>query len=276
MLAMFSVFTVLFVKDGLWAYRKDNLHYFIQKNFERAGVIFQENKGGVADDESTWKKYASEQVCEFPKNADKILPKEVKKKMPWPSILVDGYKIMKEKGGQNGANQLWVDYTAKKGWDAKTVKHPYDEGKINQQFGAATVTGGLVIITLFVLLRTLRRSIRVDHEALYTQDGRKILFKDMVRIDKRRWDTKGLATIYYKEGGVEKKAKIDGMVYGQFKVEDGAPAEALFARVMEHFKGEVLEYVVEDEDDVDCDKKPADEVKGVQSGEEESVKAKDV
>ncbi|MGB0775675.1 MAG: hypothetical protein ACPGUY_07500, partial [Akkermansiaceae bacterium] len=52
-----------------------------------------------------------------------------------------------------------------------------------------------------------------------------------------------------KDGEEEKTAKIDGMVYGQFKEEDGAPAEKLFARVMENFKGEVIEYVEEDEED---------------------------
>jgi len=72
---------------------------------------------------------------------------------------------------------------------------------------------------------------------------------DMIRIDKRKWDVKGLALVYYKDGSEEKKAKIDGMVYGQFKEENGAPAEKLFSKVMEHFKGEVVEYASVDEDE---------------------------
>ena len=71
----------------------------------------------------------------------------------------------------------------------------------------------------------------------------------MVRVDKRKWDTKGIALVYYMDGGEEKKAKIDGMVYGQFKEEDGAPAEKLFSKVMENFKGEVIEYADLDEDE---------------------------
>ncbi len=122
-------------------------------------------------------------------------------------------------------------------------------GKIREQFYAAAVAGILIAITLFFLIRTMCRSIHADEEALFTQDGRRILYTDMVRIDKRKWDTKGLAIIDYKDGGETKKARIDGMVYGQFKEEDGAPAEKLLAYVMERFKGEVVEYVVDDEDE---------------------------
>jgi len=247
MLAMFSVFTVLFLIDGLWGYRDGNLHYFVHQTFDQAGAKFQEKQNGLQNSESDWKAFAEKQVCLFPEDAAEILPKETDVKMPWPTILVDGYATMKEKGGQNGANKLWEDYTAEKGWDAETGEHPMGADKIQQQFIAAGVAMFLILGTLFILIRTMRRTIEVDSEALTTQQGKRILFTDMVRIDKRKWDTKGLALVYYNDGGEEKKAKIDGMVYGQFKEEDGAPAEKLFSRVMENFKGEVLEYVDVDE-----------------------------
>ena len=44
-----------------------------------------------------------------------------------------------------------------------------------------------------------------------------------------------------------KKVKVDGMVYGQFREEDGAPAEALFQRILRNFQGELLE--LENEED---------------------------
>ena len=168
---------------------------------------------------------------------------------------------MKDKGGQNGANELWEDYTSEKGWPSETAEHPYDAGDIKGQFIAAGVALSLIAVTLFILIRTLRRTIEADDEALYSQDGRKVLYADMTRVDKRKWDTKGIALVYYNDGGEEeKKVKVDGMVYGQFKEEDGAPAERLFSRVMENFKGEVLEYV-----DVEPDE---DESKGDSKGGE--------
>jgi hypothetical protein len=39
------------------------------------------------------------------------------------------------------------------------------------------------------------------------------------------------------------------MVYGQFKEENGAPAEALFQYILVNFEGELIELVVDDDDD---------------------------
>lgn len=247
MLIMFSVFAVLFLKDGIWGYREGNLHFYVHKTFDKAGVKFQEMQNGDDRSEADWKTFAAKEKC-LPHDTEDILPKGTDVEMPWPAILVDGYATMKEKGGQNGSNKLWEEYTSEKGWDAKTGEHPMWANKIREQFVAASVALVLILGALFILIRTMRRTIEVDGEALTTQEGCRILFTDMVRVDKRKWDTKGIALVYYNDGGEEKKAKIDGMVYGQFKAEDGAPAEKLFARVMENFKGEVLEYVEVDEE----------------------------
>jgi hypothetical protein len=51
------------------------------------------------------------------------------------------------------------------------------------------------------------------------------------------------------------------MVYGQFKEEEGAPAEALFQRILANFDGELIELVVEDDEE--------DEAENVESPESE-------
>ena len=253
MLAMLAVFLVLFLQDGFWGYREKNLQHYIYENFKKAGIEFQKMQGQDDFSEEHWKDYSSNQKCSFPENAAAIMPKDAELDMVWPDLLVNGYDTMSLKGGENGAIKLWEDFAATRKWDASPIERPMDAGKIREQFYSAGVTGVLMILALFILLRTMRRSIRADDEALYTQDGRRIAYADMVRIDKRKWDSKGLALIYYNDGGVERKAKIDGMVYGQFKEEDGAPAERLFNYVMERFKGEVIEYVDEDQENEGAD-----------------------
>lgn len=243
MLVMFSVFAVLFIKDGISGYREQNLQYFLHHTFNQAGTDFQGLQSGDASSEGDWKAFSGEKTCLFPEDAATVLPKGADLEMPWPTILVEGYAVMKEKGGQNGANKLWEDYTSERGWPSKTEEHPHDAGDIQGQFVATAVALALIAFSLFILIRTLRRTIEADGEALYSQDGQRVLYVDMIRVDKRKWDTKGIALVYYQDGGEEKKVKIDGMVYGQFKEENGAPAERLFSRVMENFKGEVLEYV---------------------------------
>lgn len=255
MLIMLSVFGVLFFMDGMWGYREKNLHFYVHQSFISAGKEFQRLQGNDGFTESSWKEFAAKQRVSFPEDAIDVIPKEIDSDMLWPDTLVNGFAIMNEKGGQNGAVKLWEEYTSSrkevegKAWDIDPGEKPFKKGKIREQFIAMGVTLALILVVLFFLIRTLRRKITVDNEALYTQDGRKILYSDMIRIDKRKWDVKGLALVYYKDGSEEKKAKIDGMVYGQFKEENGAPAEKLFSKVMEHFKGEVVEYASVDEDE---------------------------
>jgi len=246
-LLMLVVFLVLFLQDGLTGYREKNLQFYIYENFKSAGLQFQKMQEDSGFSEPQWKQYASSQQCEFPEDADAILPQDTSLPMAWPESLAASYELMFSKGGQNGAIKLWEEYAAERKWDSEPMDHPMNAGKIREQFYAAGVTGVLALITLYFLLRTLRRSISVDEEALYTQDGKRIPYADMLRIDKRNWDSKGLALVYYNDGDVEKKTKLDGMVYGQFKEEDGAPAERLFSYLMEHFKGEVIEYIDEEE-----------------------------
>ena len=255
MLVMFSVFAVLFFQDGMWGYREKNLHFYVHQAFVKAGLDFQEMQNDGEVTEISWKEFAAEQKVAFPDDATAVLPKGIDIEMPWPDTLVAGYSIMDEKGGQNGAVDLWKGYTASrkevegKAWDIDPGEEPLKASKIRDQFIALAVCVVLMLVTLFFLVRTMRRSITADHEALHTQDGRRIAYTDMTRVDKRKWDNKGLALIYYQDGGEEKKAKVDGMVYGQFKEEDGAPAEKLFSRIMENFKGEVIEYLSEDSED---------------------------
>jgi len=255
MLVMFSVFAVLFFQDGMWGYRKKNLHFYVHHSFINAGKEFQRLQNNGQLTESSWKDFANKQKVAFPENGAEVLPKDVDLEMSWPEALVGGFAVMDEKGGQNGAVKLWEEFTASrkevegKAWDVDTGEKPYKKKKISEQFIAMGVALTLILIVLFFLFRTLRRNIAADGEALYTQEGKKVLYADMVRVDKRKWDTKGIALVYYMDGGEEKKAKIDGMVYGQFKEEDGAPAEKLFSKVMENFKGEVIEYAELDEDE---------------------------
>jgi len=253
MLAMLGVFLVLFLQDGFWGYREKNLQHYLFENFKKAGIEFQKMQQQEGFSEQQWKDFASAQKCGFSADAKNIMPRDADLEMMWPDSLVNGYDTMSVKGGQNGAVKLWEDFAATRKWDATPIERPMDEGKIREQFYSAGVTGVLILVALFILLRTMRRSITADEEALYTQDGKRIVYADMVRIDKRKWETKGLALIYYNEGGAERKVKIDGMVYGQFKEEDGAPAEKLFNYVMDRFKGEVIEYLDDAQENEDGD-----------------------
>lgn len=247
MLLMFGIFTGLFIKDGLSGYKEKNLQFYMHQSFQLAGAVFDD---AAQDDEITdgqWRTLAKAMELSFPENSEAVLPAGVDSGMALPDIVIEGYEVFKAQGGEQGAVLLWRQYTSdKKGWNEEPPKKAYDADNIRNQFVAAGVSGALFLIVLFVLLRTLGRSMKVDDDALYAQTGARIPYEDMVRIDKRKWDNKGLALVYYKQDGIEKKVKIDGMVYGQFREEEGAPAEKLFTKILENFKGDIVDYEVED------------------------------
>ena len=97
---------------------------------------------------------------------------------------------------------------------------------------------------------------KVDGDSYYAPGGEVVSFDTIRRIDIRKWKTKGIAYLFSfpavdtphadPDQASLQKVKVDGMVYGQFREEDGAPAEALFQRILQNFQGELIE--LEDEE----------------------------
>ena len=173
-----------------------------------------------------------------------------KKGQPWPCMLhQESFELKSDLDKHCRCTHSGSDVHPAIDWEA--VEDAKSKRKINEQIWAALVCFLLTGITLFFLIRTKGRVMKVDDEGFYPPGGGLIPFADITKLDKRKWETKGLATLTYKSGEEEKKAKIDGMVYGQFKEEEGAPAEALFQKVLANFEGELIELVDEDEEEED-------------------------
>ncbi len=242
MLAMFGVFFGLFLKDWKVGYPKKNVHYYTYLSFEAAEVAFAaaEAAGQSAED---WEAFATAQKIPYPDEAG-LLPSGVDPQSPWPAELRDyaGYKIAFDAERNKAVPPMWVAYSDRQGWDSAAPEHGYDQGKIREQLYFGIGAGVLTLVALFYFLRTKGRVMMVDGEG-YSPPGReKIPFNQIRRIDKRKWETKGLAYLYYQDqdGGTQ-KTKVDGMVYGQFREEDGAPAEKLFQHILRNFSGELVE-----------------------------------
>lgn len=246
MVTMFAVFLVLFLKDWKVGWPKKNEVYYTYEAFKEAKDAFA-TFGGSADD---WNTFASAQRIPFP-DEDGVLPEGFDTDAPWPAVLTDhaGYKKALEEEGSKATPPLWTAYTDERGWSSGVPKKSYTQAKIKEQLYFGIGSGVLMLIGGFFLVRTSRRTMKADQEAYHAPSGERIPYKALKRIDKRKWETKGLAYLIYEDGGEEKKTKVDGMVYGQFKPEDGAPAEALFKRILSNFSGELIELEEDEEDD---------------------------
>ena len=88
----------------------------------------------------------------------------------------------------------------------------------------------------------------IDDQCIVTQEGRRVLLSELIRLDLRKWVTKGLAFAYYQTSdGKEGVIRIDGLTYGGFLKEQGEPAEQLMQLLRERFTGELIEYASESE-----------------------------
>lgn len=241
MVAMFAVFFGLFLKDWKFGWPKKNEVYYTFLAFQAAKEAFEkhEEAGGTAEG---WESFARGQKIGFPKE-EGLLPTGVDPDGAWPGMLADyeAYKRAYQAEGKKPTPPGWTGYTARRGWSSVTPEKSYPKKKIDEQLHYGLGSGVLLLLGLFFMVRTSRRSMKVDGEAFHAPNGVRIPFSDMVLIDKRKWESKGLAYVRYKAGGAVKKAKVDGMVYGQFKAEDGAPAERLFQRILQNFSGDLME-----------------------------------
>lgn len=243
MLVMFGGFCIYFFYDWKVGYPEKNVVVANYVAFTKAGQDWT-----VEENRNRWEEYVAEQTIPFGDDAS-LYPDGTDMNEKWPSILGDK-AAMRDKSDEG----LWRDYSAEKGWPQAVDPSEDKKGayKIKEQLYAAIVCLVLTLIALYYFLRTRNRAMIVDDEGYTAPTGKKIPFDQMVTIDKRKWETKGLAYITYTdENGEESKATVDGMVYGQFKEEDGAPAEALFQRILANFEGELIELVSVDEEDKD-------------------------
>jgi hypothetical protein len=239
MLAMFSVFAVLFFVDGTTGYREKNLEFYLHATFQKATAKFSQMNADGGLTAEGWKEFTDGQTVDFPADLS-LLPAGTDPQMKWPAILRDYERV---KPLQH--NLLWKEYSGENRMSSKVKEQPFDAGKIREQITVFYICLGLALATLFFLIRTSRRSIVADGEALETADGRRIPFAEMKTLDLRKWDTKGIATIDFEGPAGRGRARVDGLTYGGFKNENGQPAEKLMDRIRGNFSGEIIEYTTE-------------------------------
>ncbi|MFC5049534.1 hypothetical protein ACFPK9_02715 [Rubritalea spongiae] len=252
-LLMFGVFAYLFYHDGTVGYREKNEHFVFHKLFTSIAPQEADKFEGAAE----WNEFASTAKIPTLPEEECPLPADFDREQTWPAVLASAESFEKLKNTSDGASSIWRAYTGEKGWDFEPSEKIYDQGKLNEQFYMAGICGVLVLVVLFLFLRTLSRKMMVTETAYIAPGGKKVPYSAMRRIDARKWDVKGMAVIEYEdESGAMKKVKVDGMIYGQFKEKDGQPAERLYEYIMERFKGEVIEFEKADEESSEEDKMP--------------------
>ena len=257
MIVMFGVFSVLFYKDGKTGYREANLSYFLSEAFKKAADEFTAK--GSAMSPAEWEQYAAKQEVRVPENPA-LLPEGTEFPIMWPKMLHD-HAGMADRGVSN-PKAYFDAYRQESGLAKSPPEHDFSEKKIKEQWYVFYICLGLLVIGIFFLLRTLTPKIVVAGETFQPARGKAVAIKDLVRLDLRKWSTKGLAMAWASDGsGGERKIRIDGLTYGGFKLEDDEPAENLMRALKAKFSGEIIDYEVEEDDSEEPSADDASEAK---------------
>jgi hypothetical protein len=244
MLVMFTVFAVLFFMDAKTGYRQKNLAFYTRMAFDSAFKAFPE----YGKDAESWAAFTKHSTIPAPAFSDGHqpgpLPEGVSFPLPWPEQLKDYEKV---KAAVGNWRPLYDEYRTSAGIQREPDEHDYPQQKITEQWAVFGVSSVLALATLFVLIRTKRRTLAVDDTTLYPPAGAAVPISDLSRLDLRKWDTKGVAFAWAKNpGGEPRKIRLDGFVYGGFKKDQGEPAEAFMKRLKASFSGEIMQYVTDE------------------------------
>ena len=201
--ALFLGMGFYFFYDGQWGYRKDNQIAEEKRRFEGEYLKSFDNAKAAG-------------------RLDEWIAQAKSRGMPV---------------GESGEPPKWPGYAAQHGWPENPKHHSEEE--IAQQFWWA---GAMAVFGVFALLKILldRNKTFVGlPDSMVMPNGAEVRFADVFKVDKRKWDVKALATVFYRVNGAEKTAVVDDLKY------DGAGR--VMDRLLAQFSGELIEKVPEEE-----------------------------
>ncbi len=165
-----------------------------------------------------------------------------------PEIGVDGFVAYKTTFDAATQKREWAIFgpaSERKGWGGKDPKY-HSKSEIFGQFAFATGLWVIAVLTLIWALINSRRALGAEGDTFSTETGVRVPFAKVFRVDKRKWDNKGLAYAHFHaEAGGDKRAIIDDLKY--------IGADKVLQRIIDHFEGELVERISGDESEQDAE-----------------------
>lgn len=93
----------------------------------------------------------------------------------------------------------------------ENVRHPGLDVPFNRTFGVALPP--LSIVLLIYVLRRSRGEIRFDGKAIYAPGHPPVPLENIVSVDQRLWDRKGIAYVDYDLGSEKGRITLDDFIY---------------------------------------------------------------
>ncbi|MDA0814071.1 MAG: hypothetical protein O3C21_16980 [Verrucomicrobia bacterium] len=147
------------------------------------------------------------------------------------------------KGAQKDSDGMekWRALAKEKGWEQEPEEYTDSKIKTQWEFTIGMFVLSLIVVVVFLLNKG--KVLKADSEAFYQPDGSRVTFASVYRIDRRKWDHKGLAYAMYRTGGEgrSRKATIDDLKF--------LGADRILTRLLNNFEGELIDRVPDEEED---------------------------
>jgi hypothetical protein len=115
----------------------------------------------------------------------------------------------------DGRQDAWRELAAEKGWPTLTPSKSPEEIRhdIGSQFMMAVLCGLLGIPALMMFMSGQGTWLEGDATVIRNSKGQEVPVDAITQIDKRKWEAKGIAKLYYQVDGKTKKFVMDDFKY---------------------------------------------------------------
>ncbi len=121
--------------------------------------------------------------------------------------------LCKAHGWNTDAPVAWEKICASRGWTNEPPHKRYEKADIVLQFVFVGLTGTMGIFSLIFWLRARKMTIRSEADAVFTPSGKRVPYESITQIDRRKWKSKGLATVFYSLDGAKGRFVLDDAKY---------------------------------------------------------------
>ena len=122
----------------------------------------------------------------------------------------------------------WKEIAKQRGWPEKKPDEPKTDAEIYVQLVIAALASVPGLLYAVAFLRARRRWIELEETGLRTSWGRQLEFGQIVSLNKKKWKTKGIAKITYRQNGRKRRVVLDDWKY------DAEPTKAILCEVESH------------------------------------------
>ena len=107
----------------------------------------------------------------------------------------------------------WRELCNQRGWPTDNPGKPKTEGDIFVQYTMAGAAGPFGLLFGFFLFRNYGRWVEADEKGLRASWGHDLQFDQIVMLDKKKWDSKGIARVYYEQDERTGRMYLDDFKY---------------------------------------------------------------